>query len=395
LLKYGRILFCSLIVSISLIFSTFAIAEIPEIQVRIGKNLQKILIEGRNIQRQMLGGKKTQVYQGKKTLEFICKNLHLTSSLFNKFIGTQKNLFVSKVTSTSGILKWNQTPYRGELVIATSENQKSCDLINKVPLENYISSLLAKEMNSNWPLEALKAQAVAARTYAYQKMSLKSNQEYLDEEDSSFDLESSEKHQVGGGFFDETQVTNQAALETKGEVLVAGHGKITPIFYHAKCGGRTFKPDSVWESSVAGYTSVICPYCYKYGHANWKLSLSKKEFLSAVGQVKKLTLKAHQKKGSLVLASDFQDRILLRVYLGEDPILVKKPWLRQVLGRKKLPSNNFRVYMENGKVKFVGRGYGHGVGMCQLGALEMAKQGYDYKTILAHYFPLHRIKKLY
>lgn len=361
----------------------------PEVQVRIGKNLPNIMIEGRHLERQMLGQSEVQNFAGKKILHFNCENLRPG----NGPSGKKAPLFVSRVSSTTGILKWNHIPYRGELVVATTEDQKKCDLINRIPMENYISSLLAKEMNSSWPLEALKAQAVAARTYAYQKMQINKNSGgVVDDEDPSYDLESSEKHQVGGGFFDETQITNEASLDTKGEILVTAKGRLTPIFYHAKCGGRTYRPDSIWESQVEGYTAVECPYCHKYGQKDWVLSLSKKEFLEVLSQVQKANVR---KNTSVFVAQDLYDRVLLRVYLGENPVLVKKPALRQALGRKKLPSNQFKASWENGRIKFVGRGYGHGVGMCQLGALEMAKQGYDYKSILAHYFPRHKIKKIY
>jgi len=85
-------------------------------------------------------------------------------------------------------------------------------------------------MNPKWPLEALKAQAVAARTYALHKMRTQQVTKELGAE-AFYDLESSEKHQVGGNFFDATTTTNLASAETKGEVLTTSSGQIQPIFF--------------------------------------------------------------------------------------------------------------------------------------------------------------------
>jgi stage II sporulation protein D len=85
----------------------------------------------------------------------------------------------------------------------------------------------------------------------------------------------------------------------------------------------------------------------------------------------------------------------LRLYAGDRLHIVKKSYLRNLVGREVLPSNNFVMSMRDKEIHVEGQGYGHGVGLCQLGALELAKRGYDYRQILSFYFPRHKIKTAY
>ena len=85
----------------------------------------------------------------------------------------------------------------------------------------------------------------------------------------------------------------------------------------------------------------------------------------------------------------------MRFYKGDQLNIVQKSRIRQVMGASNLLSNYYHVEDQGNFVTLYGKGFGHGVGMCQFGALELAKRGYNYKQILAHYFPEHEIKKLY
>ncbi len=117
---------------------------------------------------------------------------------------------------------------------------------------------------------------MAARSYALYKIKERQGKK------GYYDLENSERHQVNGDFFDVTVKTSRAQRETEGEVLSLNNGKISPIFFHSKCGGKTRRPDQVWSHSVEGYTNVDCPYCHKHGPKDWKAVLPKKNFYSAV-----------------------------------------------------------------------------------------------------------------
>ena len=122
-------------------------------------------------------------------------------------------VLLASLSSNTGIIKWGDTQYRGDLKIVTNSNNKSCDLINEISMEDYIATLLSKEMNAKLPVEALKAQAVAARTYAVHK--IKTNRKV------EFHLENSERFQVNGSLNDETQKQLKPRMIPKGLVLIS------------------------------------------------------------------------------------------------------------------------------------------------------------------------------
>ena len=123
----------------------------------------------------------------------------------------------ASLSSPTGLISWGKQKYKGELQLLTNPGQESCDLVNLVPMEAYLTTLLSKEMNGTWPVEALKAQAVAARTYAYDRIKKGMG---VESQDKLYHIESSEKDQVSGNYSDITQKTLQAARETEGEILV-------------------------------------------------------------------------------------------------------------------------------------------------------------------------------
>ena len=170
---------------------------------------------------------------------------------------------------------------------------------------------------------------------------------------------------------------------------------MTPIFYHAKCGGRTLRPDHVWENSIEGYQAVDCPYCHKGGKREWKSVLRNdlmKNVIKAYSRNYNIGGDINYSKAILVMAPDKAQDPEVRFYLDEKMFVMNKSFLRRQLGRSKIQSNNMRIFQ--GKTSFFvyGEGKGHGVGMCQIGALQMAQKGYKYRKILAHYFPNHLIK---
>ena len=365
----------------------FTFSAVPKIKVRLAKAQKKISLSGIDLKSnlKLLGEK--QIYTGKKTLNFNC----------SEYVKKERNnpLLVASLASSTGLIKWKNQKYLGELNILTTKNKKGCDLVNVTSLDTYISMLLTKEMHSSWPKEALKAQAVAARTYAYHKM--QSDQvSKLSGYETYYDLENSEKHQVNGSFSDVTKSTSLASKLTSGEVLTARSGKITPIFFHSKCGGRTIRPEVVWSNKVEGYTNVECPFCHKKGTPSWQNKISGYKLKRAVLKTlnRKFNIQAN-KYSSLQFMKDYKQSNYLRVYYKDKPFKIQKSRLRSSLGRRSLPSNNFKIEKSNGYYKAIGKGNGHGVGLCQFGALELAKRGYNYKQILSHYFPKHRIKKVY
>ncbi len=370
------------------VYSCQLFAASPLIKVRIGKKLQKVNVSGIDLERYIVPRKSKKTFSGQKSIEFNC-----VSNLKSKRL---KPIRLASISSLTGLINWEEDRYKGRLHIQTSEGLDGCDLINELNLDDYLSTLLPKEMNSTWPIEALKAQAVAARSYALFKIQTKQVGKSKGFE-TYYDLENSEKHQVNGDFFDVTKKTKKAAYDTKGEILVNPKDRMIPIFFHSKCGGRTLTPDQVWSNVVEGYKSVNCTFCHKHGRENWNHIIPKNQMAYSLTRV----LKNYNKdKGSvnvhkITMMSDHKREESLKFYSGASFKKIKKSRLRSVLGRSILPSNYFNLSEQNDRYIVSGSGFGHGVGLCQFGAKELALQGFNYKQILAYYFPLLRLKKVY
>ncbi len=363
------------------LFFSSAQAAVPSVKVLIAKSLNHVQVEGMDLRKTIHTQKTSQQYSGKKLISFKCRPGH------KRVLGKQ-SLLVASLSSPTGLISWEKNKYQGELQLLADTSSNSCDLVNSIPLEAYITTLLAKEMNGTWPVEALKAQAVAARTYAFERLKRGSS-------DKLYHLESSEKDQVSGTFFDATEKTVVASRETEGEILVGPTGKISPAFFHSKCGGKTLRPDQVWGGVEEGYRSVNCTFCQKTGMKDWNGKIQNKKLVSMVDQVLKKYYSDQISNSDLKIMPDSVHNSELRLYAGDRLHIIKKSYLRNLVGREVLPSNNFVMSMRDQHIHVEGQGYGHGVGLCQLGALELAKRGYDYRQILSFYFPRHKIKTAY
>ncbi len=244
-------------------------------------------------------------------------------------------------------------------------------------------------MNVEWPIEALKAQAVAARSYALYKIKkrieLKKWGKFLD-----YDIESSERHQMSGHFFESTKKTSSAVKMTEGEVLLGEKNKFYPIFFHASCGGRTLSPHQVWEENISSYKSTKCPYCHYTKKRNWEQSFSSQEFFKVLA----FSNESQKEFSKVKILSNSPENAYWRAYIGHKLVTLKKSLFRRVFGRRRIPSNYFSIKVDKEKIILKGNGLGHGVGLCQIGALKMAQNGKNYKEILEHYFPKFKLKKI-
>lgn len=371
-----------------LLFSLSAYAKEPSINVLIGRSLKNIYVSGVDLKNKLFFKKSAKKYSGRKSLKFNCDPK-------SKSMLPKRPVKLASVASETGLINWMKDKFKGKMHIISSQQRNGCDLVNEVKLEDYLATLLPKEMSASWPIEALKAQAVAARSYALYK--LKTQQVSKDKGfEAYYDLENSEKHQVNGTFFDATRSTYRATQETRGEVLSLHNGKIVEVFFHSKCGGKTMKPDQVWANSVPGYESVPCPFCHDHGHKEWSIKLKKSKLERYLN--KAMTTYDELPNGSVSQVRIMRDNSLnsrIKFYSRDNFLTLKKSRLRSAMGREQLPSNNFFIKEGRNSVLIRGKGYGHGVGMCQFGAKELAKQGFDYKQILAHYFPSFKLTKLY
>lgn len=367
----------------------------PEIRVLVARNRGEVKVSGQNVSRKIIPLQKQEVFQGGQELRFTCSEFARRNSHLNM----PTRIELASLSSSTGVLQLERESYAGALGLVANMKEQSCDVVNKIPLEKYLGGVLSREMNASWPLEALKAQAVAARTYALFKM--KSDEESLILGDQAFyHLENSERNQVSGTLADINPRTLAAAGETKGLVLVTERGEyLTPTFFHASCGGKTKRPHEVWTSKVEGYQSVDCTYCKTREQGFWstRINLQRmREFLSWA--VENNFLKGHFNLSNGIpiqfLASSV-DSPEIRLLIGREEVGLYKSTFRRYFGRVEFPSNFFSLRFNQGEWIISGQGNGHGVGMCQVGAYDLARRGLNFQEILAHYFPNHKIKKIY
>lgn len=274
----------------------------------------------------------------------------------------------------------NNLPSR---VLLSQSSGNTIDLVGVMPLDDYLVGVLASEMPLNWPLETLKAQAVAARSYALATMEERRNE--------SFHLESSVMDQVFrhvlGSDKNNPLVLKamQAVQETRDQVLHDREGKVLKAFFHSDCGGRTTAAKNVWGGGVnAGVAEDrSCP-TGPSGH--WKLSLSQKELSQ------RLSMASVVGVSLIKIPSEERIQKVRIVSLNGTTQDLSVNQFRQSVGFQRLKSSVFEVRQVGTEFVFQGKGLGHGVGLCQWGSRALGKKGLSYKNILRHYYPLAKLQ---
>lgn len=274
---------------------------------------------------------------------------------------------------------------------STPSMKNKFDLISSLDLEVYLSGVLPKEMPSSWPIEALKAQAVASRSYAVVKMKERKNF-HFDVEANIFDqaFEYSPAQYIKTKWSDKIQKVIQS---TKDEALFLDQ-QVIKAFYHADCGGKTELASQVWGGKKGYDGAVLGCYHPSSGGGSWSHEVDKKTLsqkLKSFFGVEEL----HEFSEIEVTALSPSGRVkeVLFSYLDKSFSLTSQR-LRQIVGFSKLKSTLFKIESIQDKIVFSGQGNGHGVGMCQHGAKKMAESGKTYTQILEKYFPATQLKKL-
>lgn len=260
---------------------------------------------------------------------------------------------------------------RGDVVVM--KGRSGLQVVNVLPLEDYLTGVLGSEMPKSFPLEALKAQAVAARTYALNKK--------LEQYGQPFHLGSSVLSQVYKGLDAEDEHTREAVEATRGLVLT---WMLQPIeaYFHSSCGGRTESGLEALGRDLPYLQAVDCP-CGALATSHWTLKLGATE-LKALGAAKGAAVQVQGRSPT---------GRARRVSVGTR--VVDAVTFRERVGYMKLKSLSFEVSKAKDGVVLEGKGFGHGAGLCQWGARVFAEKGWDYRRILAHYYPGTELQTLY
>lgn len=290
------------------------------------------------------------------------------SKVLSLTAGAGNTLTISQGTRTRS--------YRGTLEVSAAP---LLELINVVNVEDYVRGVVPAEMPRTFPLEALKAQAVAARSFGLANI----GKHIAD----GADVCDGEHCQTYTGASAESAATNEAVDGTAGEILLVG-GKVLCAQYSADCGGfteesRQLGPASVQPDAVAGSPAL----CSSDPAHTWTLDVTQQIILGAAGETRSTPLR-RLKVVSRDVSGRLQQLALTDDY-GDRPITGAA--LRKALGVNSMKSLlcHFSADPVTGDILISGSGWGHGIGMCQWGAHALALAPYkqSYKQILAHYYP--------
>ncbi len=257
--------------------------------------------------------------------------------------------------------------YRGRVVIVPTG--QGITAVNWVDVDQYLYSVLGGEMNGSWHQEALKAQAVAARTYALYKQKSARNDLY--------DVVDTTSSQVYRGIQDESTGTQLAVNATKGQVLTHNNQLILAAF-HSSAGGKTDNVEEVWMQPLP-YLRSVPDFDQDAPVFNWQKTFSRSE-ISSLLNCKSGTVRAFKP----VQKTTGQRVRFMEVQTDRGNCRLKGDDIRAKLN---LRSTKFAITpVSNNQFEVKGNGFGHGLGMSQYGALGMAKRGYNYQQIVSHYY---------
>ncbi len=288
---------------------------------------------------------------------------------------------ILKLTSSSGKIKIGIHQYPSPVYLS-AKNSKSADLMISLSFEKYLEGVLIGEMPPTWPLEALKAQAIAARTYTLFQLAQR--------EDEVFQLDGNVLDQVySAESTSSLREKIRTVLEsTKDMVLVSGKSFLK-AYYHSDCGGETEDPTNVWGSMEVKFGTTKDQYCKYRASGTWIYKISKDDLAEKLGdkfRIRKvediqITMRTPSRRAALIAMAGGGERLTMS---GQE--------VRQLIGFDKIKSTLFSLTSDESSVTFSGRGNGHGSGLCQWGARSMASEGKTFRQILKHYYPVAQLK---
>ncbi len=283
---------------------------------------------------------------------------------------------------SDGIFQIGAKHYRGSFFLRVQDG--SFDVIEHLALDDYVNGVLAEEMPASWHPEALKAQAVAARTYA-----LRSRERHRAD---GYDVCATTHCQLYGGVDSETAATRAAVAATAGQVLLYD-GKLAETVFHSDSGGMTESREALWGDGVPYLVPVKEP---EQKTSPWQVTLAEANFLRKlaaagkdIGTLQKIEL------SPLVIGKGDAYRTPsgrvshLKIQGSKRTLSLTGSEMRSIFGLK---STLFGVKREKGQVVIAGFGSGHGLGLSQHGAERLASR-MKYDAILAHYYPGTKLER--
>lgn len=303
---------------------------------------------------------------------------------------SDKTLFEAKDTvyfQSEGPIQIGERFYRGE-VRAFLSPESGLIVVNQLPLREYLYGVIPCEIGpiSDETFEAVKAQAIVARSFTLSRLGRRKGWGY-----GLYDSYLRDQEYRGAGY--ESELSNRAVDETAGEVLI-WEGEVAEALYHCCCGGKTTQGSRNYLIPVfdtPGHKSGAKPFCAQSPHFSWEVTIPRDSVEKMLARLK--MIKEQVRVRSFKLKRDEKSKRVKKLWFKTDKgeVIVSGDDFRFALGLK---SQMFDMKFTKRNVIFTGKGWGHGIGLCQDGAVAMARHGYNYREILNHYYPLLKIRRL-
>ena len=300
---------------------------------------------------------------------------------------------------------YHDSEYTGAFYFQAASEQ-SVHLINKIQVEEYLKGVVPAEIPTNnyENFEAMKAQAICARTYVMDR--LEKNKKL------TYDVKSTVADQVFAGYSRQSRYGNQAVDDTKGVILIF-NGQPATVFYHSTCGGQLEAAENIWPEInppyLQGGPDAVSDFysCSTSPYFRWLETRTIDELDSQFyknynhGFLHQTVSDTMQLNFNLqIMKRDSKARVTeIKINYADTSVTLNGYEIRRFFSDKDgkyLPSNLFYMTQSNDSTLVLhGGGYGHGVGMCQFGALNMAKRGFQHYHILSKYFPGTKLIRKY
>jgi stage II sporulation protein D len=268
------------------------------------------------------------------------------------------------ITSIDPVLEGRE--YDDDILLKCNPNR--IQILNKLDMEKYIAAVIEAEGGNNAPAEYYKAQAVLIRTFTIKNMF-----KHAEEGFNLCDLVHCQAYNSRSSQYPEIL---KATLSTAGLVLIDKDSILVMSTFHSNCGGETSEAGMVWQQGLPYLQPVTDPFCTQSVHATWKMTIPRDQWISYLNKV--------QQGKPYYTDGNFTYKVIHRSKLvtinGVDLNL------RNIREAFNLKSTFFSINDKGKELEFSGKGYGHGVGMCQEGAMEMAKVGYTWLDIIHFYY---------
>ena len=314
-----------------------------------------------------------KIIEGNQMLLFLNQKLYSSPSKISLIQLQRKNTLL--IQSSSSNLK--KISFEGDFEISIVD--KRLNIINSLDIEDYIRSVVVSESGINLDLEYYKVQAVISRTYAMKYWQRHDNH--------SFNMCNTTHCQVYGLRKNTNLLIDSAVKSTRSFVMKYKDDSYYPTFFHANCGGQTSETDYIWNEKMAGFKSFQDTFCRKTKQANWEKEIPLEKWLKFL--VEKYNFPVND-ESSIVLMSNFIQEKRMAFFIHPRYGIP----LRDLRDEFDLKSTFFNCQVKDNMVYLKGKGNGHGVGLCQEGAIIMASKGYDFKQILAYYYSDMNLDKI-